>query len=131
MKTAFYSLLENETRPHIIFGHIHRRQNEIECVLVKTGSTEFEALDDEQVLDLVICSAFAARVSNSEGRTDIDVFRAAVDRIDARPHRRTYEVLGRVLGSRIIGPEQHDEYRAIMIGSMIALHAALATDVAA
>jgi hypothetical protein len=131
MKTAFYSLLENETRAHIIFGYIHRRQNEVECALVKAGSTAYETLDDEQTLDLVICSAFAARISNRMGRDDIDVFSAAVDRDDARPHRRTYEDLGRTLGYRIIGPDQRGEYRSIVHASEVALNDAYATDAAA
>lgn len=123
MKTAFYALLENESRPHIIFAHIHRRQNEIDFVLANAGSTSLKTLDDEQVLDLVICSTFAARVSGRVGCGDDSVFGAAISRKDTREYRGNYETFARVLAYHVIAPAHMSEYTDIVRDSDDALWA--------
>lgn len=122
MTTDFYSLLVSERQAHIILSHIHRRQNEIDSVVHKHDG--YGSLSVVEVLDLTICTSFAARISNRVGRDDIDVYGAAVNCIGAREHRRIYEDLGRVLASRVIGVDHLGAYRDIVRPSEIALQAA-------
>jgi hypothetical protein len=122
MTTDFYSLLVSERLPHIILAHIHRRQNEIDCVMHQREG--YGSLSVTEILDLTICTSFAARISNRIGRDDIDVYCAALNCIGARGQRTIYEDLGRVLASRVIGVDHLETYRDMVRASEVALQAA-------
>ncbi|WP_283195087.1 hypothetical protein [Rhizobium sp. AN80A] len=58
--TALKSILEIETRPEVIFGHIHRRHAEINSILGVGPERErlYQTLQEHDLLDLYVIRSF-------------------------------------------------------------------------
>ena len=121
MKTEFYSLLENEHRPHIIIGSIHRRQNEIDLVTFRAGLYK---IGEDELLDLLICLSFGRMIAGRPSHVYVSVVSAAAFRKLYDIDRGSYERLGYQLANRVIGVDELDSYYKMTDPSERALHKA-------
>lgn len=126
MNTDFYSMLENEHRPHIIIGSIHRRQNEIDLATFRAGLYK---IGEDELLDLMICLAFGRIIAGRPTHDYVSVVSAAAFR--KLGDRDSYERLGYQLANRVIGVDELDSYYKMTDPSQRALHEAWAATPAA